>query len=134
MPRFISITFLILVALTGCSWANKTITLEQVVSAIQKEGIELVSEEVGPNRILVNVQPQLFSLSNSGDKTIKEYIYIYIYDTEKNAKQAEIDQQFDTTAATFLYNYRHKNTLIVYSSQKKNDRHNEQIEAVLKKL
>ncbi|MVO99750.1 hypothetical protein [Paenibacillus lutrae] len=132
--RSISLTFLLILILTGCSEANKTITLDQVVSSIEKEDMELVSKGESHMDQLVSVSPHLFRFSGTDGDFDQESIYIYVYDSEDAVRKAVKEQNQNVNSLTFVQSFQHKNVFVIYATYKKSERHLENIEAALKKL
>lgn len=111
-----------LVFLTGCfnhNEKNKKLSLEQVMKALETEGIEMFSKDEPNDWVLNKVKPNRYSVSRPLEKAPPEYISVYIFDSEKARKKGldDFNKQKEKYDMILPNIYEQRNVIILYWPQ-----------------
>jgi len=112
-----------LVTLNGCSNKVNQFKLEDVITAIETQGVKLSALGVLGNTLnLNNVIPEMYVLETPGSAEDRdsEYVYFYIFNSEKarNRGVQEFNNMMKNAKfTTFPFLYEKGNVLVIYWSK-----------------
>jgi hypothetical protein len=142
MKVIMSLLLVIVITLTGCIGNEpkvSNLTMDNVVNAIKAEGPELFSKGQIDYFVLNKVKPNVFTIGYKTEDVARlENLYVYIFDSEEDRKKGllQFNQQLQAIKlAAFPLVYEHKNSLVIYWSQKeKVSKFGDKIQAALTKI
>ncbi|GLX66599.1 hypothetical protein [Paenibacillus glycanilyticus] len=137
--RMIVLLLVLVVVATGCANKEKEaskVTLDEVIQEIQSEGPELISKGQVNNDsdAFDGVKPNLFDIISP---VKPDSIYIYIFDSENDAKIAatKISGKFKVKTPTSIEGYLGRNALVIYFSKAGNvDKFDVELQTAMQKL